>query len=78
VGLGNQTRSEEGSIGYIGSLRDVVFGVDQLDECREELTIDAIRLFADEHRFMYQFSVFCGSHEVVKGRASMFLKQART
>jgi predicted hotdog family 3-hydroxylacyl-ACP dehydratase len=77
VGLSNRRQSGDGLIGYIGGLRDVVFGVDRLDDCREELTIDASRLFADEHRFMYQFSVSCGNREVVKGRASIFAKQAR-
>jgi predicted hotdog family 3-hydroxylacyl-ACP dehydratase len=78
VGLRNQTRSEAGSIGYIGSLRNVVFRIDRLDECREELIIDAMRLFEDEYRFVYQFTISCGNRELLKGRASMFLREAHT
>ena len=77
VGLRNRIRSGDGLIGYIGSLRDVVFRVDRLDDCQTELTIEATRLFADEHRFMYRFAVSSGNSEVVRGRAAMFLKQVR-
>jgi len=77
VGLCNQTRSGEGVIGYVGSLRDVAFCVDRLDECPAELTIDATRLYADGQNFVYQFAVSSGGHEVVSGRASIFLKRVR-
>ncbi|MGQ0667652.1 MAG: 3-hydroxylacyl-ACP dehydratase [Nitrospiraceae bacterium] len=77
VGLLDGARSAEGAIGYVGSLRDVVFGVDRLDECRAELTIDATRLFTDDRRFLYRFAISSGGQEVMSGRASIFLKQMR-
>ncbi len=78
VGLVDQGRSPRGSIGYVGSMRDVVFGVDRLDDCMAALTIDAVRLLADDDRYLYRFAISCGDRELMSGRASIFLKQART
>lgn len=76
VGLLDGRPSAGGSIGYVGGLRDVTFGIDRLDDCPGELTIDATRLFADHRSFMYRFAVSCRDHEVLSGRASIFLTQA--
>jgi predicted hotdog family 3-hydroxylacyl-ACP dehydratase len=78
VGLLNRTRSTDGLIGYVGGLRDVVLGVDWLDECPAELTIDATRLFAGDNSFMYQFSISSGDRNVMTGRASIFLKHVQS
>ena len=78
VGLLNQTRSTDGLIGYVGGLRDVVLGVDRLDECPAELTIDATRLFEGDNSFMYQFSISSGGRNVMTGRASIFLKHVQS
>jgi len=77
VGLCHQTPSDDGIVGYVGSLRDVVFGMSRLDECISELTIDATCLFEDEQSFMYQFSVSSRDRSVMTGRASIFLKRVR-
>lgn len=74
VGLLNRTRSTDGLIGYVGSLRDVVLDVDRLDECPAELTINATRVFYGDNSFMYQFSISSGGQAVMTGRASLFLK----
>jgi predicted hotdog family 3-hydroxylacyl-ACP dehydratase len=76
VGLLDGRPSSDGAIGYVGGLRDVVFGIDRLDNCSAELTIDATRLFAGDHSFLYRFAISSGGHEVMSGRASIFLKQA--
>jgi predicted hotdog family 3-hydroxylacyl-ACP dehydratase len=76
VGLLNGRLSAGGSIGYVGGLRDVMFGIDRLDDCPGELTIDATRLFGDERNFMYRFALSSGGREVLSGRASIFLTQA--
>jgi predicted hotdog family 3-hydroxylacyl-ACP dehydratase len=75
VGLLNGTPSMEGAIGYVGGLRDVVFRLDRLDDCPDELTIDATRVFAGDHSFLYRFAISCEGREVMSGRASIFLKQ---
>lgn len=77
VGLLNRTRSTDGLIGYVGGLRDVVLGVDRLDECPAELTIDATRLFEGDNSFMYQFSISSGGRAMMTGRASIFLKHGQ-
>ena len=73
-GCSIESRSTDGSIGYVGGLRDVVLGIDRLDECPAELTIDAIRLFAGDHSFMYRFAISSEGRDVMTGRASIFLK----
>src|SRR5689334_22758510 len=74
VGLLNGRPSAGGSsIGYVGGVRYVTFGIEQLDGCPGELTIDAIRLLADHRSFMYRFAVSCHDREVLTGRASIFL-----
>lgn len=77
VGLLNGRPSAGGSaVGYVGGMRDVTFGIDRLDDCPGELTIDASRLFADHRSFIYRFAVSCRDREVLTGRASIFLSQA--
>jgi predicted hotdog family 3-hydroxylacyl-ACP dehydratase len=74
VGLRDQARSRNSVIGYVGGLRNVVFGISRLDECRSELIIDATRLLEDEQSFMYQFIISSEDQSVMTGRASIFLK----
>ncbi len=74
VGLLNRERSTEGLIGYVGGVKDVVLSVDRLDDCPGELTIEASRLFEGGESFMYQFSISSGGHNMMTGRASIFLK----
>ena len=78
LGLLTRTQSTDGLIGYVGGLRDVVLGVDRLDDCPAELTIDAMRLFEDDNSFMYQFSISSGGRDVMTGRASIFLKHVQS
>jgi predicted hotdog family 3-hydroxylacyl-ACP dehydratase len=73
VGLLDGRSSAGGLIGYVGGLRDVTFGLDRLDDCPGELTVEATRLFADHRSFMYRFAVSCRDQAVLTGRASIFL-----
>jgi predicted hotdog family 3-hydroxylacyl-ACP dehydratase len=75
VGLLDGRMSSDGSIGYVGGLRDVVFGIDLLNDCPAELTIDATRLFMGEDSFLYRFAISSGGREVMSGRASIFLRR---
>lgn len=76
MGLLNGGMSSDGLIGYVGGVRDVVFGIDRLDDCPDELTIDATRLFMGDDSFLYRFAISSGGREVMSGRASIFLKRA--
>ena len=78
MGLLNRTRSTDGLIGYVGGLRDVVLGVDRLDECPAELTIDVTRVLEGDNSFMYQFLITSGGRAVMTGRASIFLKHGQS
>jgi hypothetical protein len=53
----------------------VVFGIDRLDDCPDELTVDATRLFMGDDSFLYRFAISSGGREVMSGRASIFLKR---
>lgn len=73
-GLLNRAQSTEGLIGYVGGLRDVVIGIARLDDCHEELMIDATRLFDGGRSFMYDFAISSAGHNVMTGRASIFIQ----
>jgi predicted hotdog family 3-hydroxylacyl-ACP dehydratase len=75
VGLLRGGPSTSPSIGFVGGLREVVFAMDRLDGCREDLIIDATRLFADDRSFLYRFSISSEGRTVLSGRASIFLEQ---
>lgn len=75
VGLLDGGDSPGNPVGFVGGVRDVVLGVGRLDDCPETLTIDATRLFADDRSFLYRFVITAGGREVMRGRASLFLKE---
>jgi predicted hotdog family 3-hydroxylacyl-ACP dehydratase len=62
------------SIGVVGGVRDVVFNRDRLDDCLEDLTIDAVRLFGDDRSGLYRFALSSGGRKVLSGRLSIFLE----
>lgn len=76
MGLLTGQSSPGGAVGFVGGLRDVVFGMDRLDDCSADLTIDATRLFADDRGFLYRFAMSAEGREVMSGRVSIFLEQA--
>jgi len=76
VGLLAGERLIGAPIGFVGGLRDVVFGTDCLDDCLEDLVIDATRLFADDRSFLYRFIISSEGRLVLSGRASIFLERA--
>ncbi|MCP9441211.1 MAG: hypothetical protein NNA20_01335 [Nitrospira sp.] len=63
-------------IGVVGGLRDVTFEADCLDDCLEDLTIEAVRLFGDDRSGLYQFALSSGGRKVLSGRLSIFLEAA--
>jgi predicted hotdog family 3-hydroxylacyl-ACP dehydratase len=75
VGLLNRERQTEGLIGYVGGLRDVVVSVQRLDDVRDDLRIEALRLAEGEDSFLYRFDITAGDRPVMAGRASIFVKQ---
>jgi len=75
VGLVGHTTRTEGVIGYVGGVRDLVLAVERLDDLPDDFCIEARRLTEGANSVMYQFRITAGAHEVMTGRASIFLKQ---
>lgn len=74
AGLLDRDRQMEGRIGYVGSVRDVVFGADRLDGTESDLTVEATRLAEGDQSYMYRFTVRRDGRAIIEGRASIFLK----
>src|SRR3990167_4121079 len=55
VGLLDCDRRTEGRIGYVGSVRDVTFAVERLDDTAFDLMVEATRLGEGGQGYMYRF-----------------------
>jgi len=74
VGLLDRDRQTAGRIGYVGSIRDVTFGVERLDDTVSDLIVEATRLAEGDQSYMYRFTVRLDSRAIIEGRASIFIK----
>jgi predicted hotdog family 3-hydroxylacyl-ACP dehydratase len=66
--------SEPPRAGFIASLRDVVCRCSRIDLFDDDLVIAATRLMGDDERAMYSFTITCGVHELLTGRATVILQ----
>jgi predicted hotdog family 3-hydroxylacyl-ACP dehydratase len=76
VGLVDGDSRTEHRIGLVGSVRDVVFATDRLDDLDGCLMVSATRLLAGEQGYMYHFTLLHGVRKLIEGRASIFIKAA--
>jgi predicted hotdog family 3-hydroxylacyl-ACP dehydratase len=60
-------------MGYLVSLRDVVFHRARLDDTGATLTIDATRLMGDDTQVAYSFSIASDGKPLISGRATVML-----
>lgn len=74
VGLLDRDRPPAGRIGYVGSVRDVTFGAERLDDTVSDLIVEATRLAEGDQSYMYRFTVSLDSRAIIEGRASIFIK----
>ena len=74
VGLLDRHGGFRNQIGYIGSVRDVVFTANRLDDLPGDLLVDATRIVEGDHSYMYRFTVSHGGLAIIEGRASIFVK----
>lgn len=74
AGLCDRDRETAGRIGYVGSVRDVTFGAERLDDTASDLIVEATRLVEGDQSYMYRFTVALGERMVIEGRASIFIK----
>ena len=63
-----------GRIGYVGSVRDVTFGVERLDDTGSDLIVEATRLAEGDQSYMYRFTLLLDNRAIIEGRASIFIK----
>jgi len=74
VGLLDRTRQTVGRIGYVGSVRDIAFAIDRLDDTAFDLIIKASRLAEGDQSYMYRFTLLLDNRVIIEGRASIFIK----
>ncbi|HEX7768340.1 MAG TPA: hypothetical protein VF443_16635 [Nitrospira sp.] len=74
VGLYDRDRQTAGRIGYVGSVRDVTFGVERLDDTASDLIVEATRLAEGDQSYMYRFTLLLDGRAIIAGRASIFIK----
>jgi len=74
VGLLDRDCRTAGRIGYVGSVRDVIFGVERLDDTASDLIVEATSLAEGDQSYMYRFMVLLDSRVIIEGRASIFIK----
>lgn len=74
VGLCRPAGRMDGSIGYVGSVREVACTVERLDDLTADLVVDAVRLAEGDRSYMYRFALTAGDRVVLSGRASIFLR----
>jgi predicted hotdog family 3-hydroxylacyl-ACP dehydratase len=70
---GALTSPQSQRAGMLAALREVKLLAPRLDDLKDDLMIHARKLFALEHRFLYEFSVRCGAKLVLSGRGAVFL-----
>ncbi|MEK7337019.1 MAG: 3-hydroxylacyl-ACP dehydratase [Nitrospirota bacterium] len=74
TGLLEQDRQTAGRIGYVGSVRDVVFAAERLDDTDSDLIVEATRLAEGDQSYMYRFTLLLDNRAIIKGRASIFIR----
>ena len=76
VGLLDRDRRTENRIGLVGSVREVTFAIDRLDNLADDLTVNARRMVEGDESYLYHFTVSHGACAIIEGRASIFVKAA--
>jgi predicted hotdog family 3-hydroxylacyl-ACP dehydratase len=76
VGLLNGGLRSGKQIGFVGSVRDVTFAINRLDDLPHDLTVTATRLLEGDSSYIYRFSVTHDGSALVEGRASIFIRAA--
>jgi predicted hotdog family 3-hydroxylacyl-ACP dehydratase len=64
------------ALGYLASVRDVVFYVARLDDLPQDLVAAAERVTGDGRTVLYDFSLWSAEQPLLRGRASIFIDAA--
>src|SRR6185436_1789154 len=74
VGLLQQGQERRLAVGYLGAVKNLMLRAARLDDVQGDLTVHATRLVGEAGSFIYTFRVSAERHELLGGRASIFLK----
>ena len=74
VGLLEQGKERRLTVGYLGAVKNLMLRAIRLDNVKGDLTVQATRLVGEVNGFIYAFRVSAERHELLDGRASIFLK----
>ena len=74
VGLLDQGKGRRLTVGYLGAVKNLMLQATRLDDVKGDLTVQATRLVGEVNGFIYAFRVSAEQHELLDGRASIFLK----
>jgi len=74
IGLLSRGHRAGAPIGYVGSVREVMFSVNRLDDLAGDLTIEARRMVEGADSYMYRFTVRHHDSAIIEGRASIFIR----
>ena len=74
IGLLNGGLGSRKHIGFVGSVRDVTFAINRLDDLTQDLTVAATRLLEGDSSYIYRFSVTHAGSPLIGGRASIFIR----
>ncbi|MEO7818411.1 MAG: hydroxymyristoyl-ACP dehydratase, partial [Actinomycetota bacterium] len=74
VGLLQQGKDRRLAVGYLGAIKNLILQATRLDDVTGNLTVQATRLVGEVDCFIYAFRVSAERHELLEGRASIFLK----
>ncbi len=74
VGLLDQGKGRRLTVGYLGAVKNLMLQATRLDDVKGDLMVQATRLVGEVNGFIYAFRVLAERHELLDGRASIFLK----
>ena len=74
VGLLDQGKERRLTVGYLGAVKNLMLQATRLDDVKGNLTVQATRLVGEVDCFIYAFQVSAERHDLLDGRASIFLK----
>lgn len=67
-----------GRPGFLAALRDVECRVERLDQYHDALTIEAVEVYAENGRSIYDFCLHAGAQPVLSGRATVVIPDNMT
>ena len=64
--------------GMLAAVRDLVLGVERLDDVADDLIVTARRLVGESQWLLYEFELRAGARQLLSGRATVMLSVGNT